>query len=348
MKKNISLIFTAVMLLFVLTLSGCDTIMNTLQEHVARQDTTAPTSSILDDLISNKHHVTFVFNNGNFSKSVLVENGKTVSTPADPQKTNYLFCGWYTDNTFTTKYDFSKPVTKNLTLYAKYEIDAITLTNTISTDTIKGIVKIYNKSYNTFLGFETSSTTSQGSGFCFKIQNGCYYILTNCHVAKKNADYDKQEFTIEDYQGHTYKGYLYKNPNKTVTAISASYDLACLYFKPESTNVKTLPCASSNPSIGTDIISVGAPKNQSNSITYGEIAGYGTVTLNDTSTSMSNVTFDVIGHTAYANNGSSGGPVLNADLQVVGVNYAVSKSSNATFAIPVEKVYEFLSQYVYN
>ena len=347
MKRSLSFMLVVAMLLATLSLSGCDAVLDYLNSEIPTESTDS-TSPIFDIINKKNYQVTFVSNNGTPNRSVLIEKWKTVATPADPEKANYLFQGWYTESSLINRYDFSQPVTKNLVLYAKYEIDAITLTNTISTDIIKGIVKIYNKSYNTFLGFETSSTTGQGSGFCFKIQNGCYYILTNCHVAKKDPSYDKQKFTIEDYQGKTYEGYLYKNPNKAASAIAASYDLACLYFKPSSTNVKELTFASINPHTGDDLISIGAPKGQSNSITYGKIAGYGKITLSDTDTSSSNVTFDVIGHNAYGNNGSSGGPILNADLKVIGVNYAGNSSNNFVCAIPVEKVYEFLSQYVYN
>lgn len=297
--------------------------------------------------VAQKYLVTFIYNNGMPSSKVTVKDGETVSTPNDPKKTNYIFSGWYTESSYIYKYDFSKPITKNLTLYAKYEIDAVTLTNKISTDVIKGVVKIYNKSYNTFLGIETSSSTSQGTGFCFQVQNGYYYVLTNCHVAKKDSSYDKQKFTIEDYQGKTYEGYLYKNPNKSVAAIAASYDLACLYFKPSSTNVKKLSIVSNNLVYKDDVISLGAPKAQSNSITYGYIYDYRKVTLSDTPTSLSNVTFEVVYHNAYINKGSSGGPLLDANLNVIGVNYA-GNSSGAGYAIPAAKVKEFLRYYVYN
>jgi uncharacterized repeat protein (TIGR02543 family) len=169
-----------------------------------------------------KHSVTFVYGNGNPNHSVQIENGKPVSTPEYPEKENYLFRGWYTDSALESKYGFSKAITQNLTLYAKYEIDAISLTNQITTDTIKGVVKVYNKNYNSFFNFETASFTSQGSGFCFHIQDGHYYILTNCHVTIKKDGYDKQKFTIEDYQGKTYDGYLLKSENKTMNAIPLS------------------------------------------------------------------------------------------------------------------------------
>ena len=338
MRKLLSLTLIALMLLSALTISGCD-----ISSLVP--DSVTPTVPFFD---SQTHSVTFVYNNGETDHRVPIENGKTVATPEDPEKENYLFRGWYTDSAFESKYDFSKAVTRNLTLYAKYEIDATSLTNQISTDTIKGVVKIYNKSYNSFFGFESTSTTSQGSGFCFHIQDGYYYILTNCHVAVKENGYDNQKFTIEDYQGKTYEGYLFRSANKTMNAIAAEYDLACLYFKPNTaTNIKSLSIVEQDPTVGNDVISIGAPNGQSNSITYGQITGYGTATLTDTPVTSSNVTFPVIGHNAYINNGSSGGPLLDANLNVIGVNYAGATTADYGLAIPAEKVNEFLRSYVY-
>ena len=71
---------------------------------------------------------------------------------------------------------------------------------------------------------------------------------------KKISGYDNQKYTIEDYQGHTYQGYLYHNPYSFVDAIAAKYDLACLWFKPSSTNVKKLPLATENPKQNDDIV----------------------------------------------------------------------------------------------
>ncbi len=292
--------------------------------------------------------VILVYNNGKSNSTVTVEKGKTIPTPSDPQKNNYIFSGWYTNSSLSVKYDFSQAVNSNLTLYAGYQLDALKITNEISTDTMKGVVKIYNKSYDTIIGITTSSSTSQGSGFCFHIQDGYYYVLTNCHVARKKSGYDKQKFTIEDYQGNTYEGYLYKNPNKTVSAIAASYDLACLYFKSSSTNVKKLSFVSDNPLVSSDLILLGAPSGQSNYINYGKVCSYSKVTLNDTPTSESNVQFDVIKHSAVREGGASGGPVLDANLNVIGVHYAGQKNGIYGYAIPVKKVREFLTDYVYN
>ena len=48
-----------------------------------------------------------------------VENGKTVTAPADPVKDGYKFLGWYTDG--GTKFDFTTPITGDINLTARYE-----------------------------------------------------------------------------------------------------------------------------------------------------------------------------------------------------------------------------------
>lgn len=51
-------------------------------------------------------------------------DGKLVK-PADPTRDGYTFGGWYTDEACTQVYDFSTPVTADLTLYAKWTKNAV-------------------------------------------------------------------------------------------------------------------------------------------------------------------------------------------------------------------------------
>ncbi len=294
-----------------------------------------------------KNTVTFVYNNGTENSSKIVENGQSVAQPLHPKKENYIFAGWYRDKDFTQSYDFDTPVTTNLTLYAKFDLDIIKLTNTLTTDTMKGIVKVYNKNYNTFLGVETSSYTLYGSGVCFLKNNGYFYVLTNCHVAQKQKGYDKQKLTIEDYQGNVYEASLYRNANIDKKAIDATYELAVLCFKPASNSkIKTISLAKENPKVNDFVIALGSPEGQQNAITYGKINAYRKITLKDTPTYLSNVTFDVIDHDASVLGGSSGGPLLNENLKIIGINYA-SNGDTHHCAIPLEKVVEFLNKYFY-
>ena len=58
------------------------------------------------------------------TKFVATADGKLVK-PADPTRDGYTFGGWYTDEACTQAYDFSAPVTADLTLYAKWTKNAV-------------------------------------------------------------------------------------------------------------------------------------------------------------------------------------------------------------------------------
>ena len=58
------------------------------------------------------------------TKFVATADGKLVK-PADPTRDGYTFGGWYTDEACTQAYDFSTPVTADLTLYAKWTKNAV-------------------------------------------------------------------------------------------------------------------------------------------------------------------------------------------------------------------------------
>ena len=57
-----------------------------------------------------------------------------VTKPEDPTKTGYTFVGWYTDEACTNAYDFSQPLTKDMTLHAKWTIN----THTVTFDSLEG------------------------------------------------------------------------------------------------------------------------------------------------------------------------------------------------------------------
>ena len=65
--------------------------------------------------------VDFDSNGGSRVSSQKVEEGDRVSRPSNPTRDCYDFVGWYTNASLTKKYDFSTPVTSDMTLYAKWE-----------------------------------------------------------------------------------------------------------------------------------------------------------------------------------------------------------------------------------
>ena len=69
-----------------------------------------------------EHTVTFDSNGGSTVASQTVANGEVATEPGTPRKDGYIFEGWYTDVELTTAYDFATPVTKDIILYAKWEV----------------------------------------------------------------------------------------------------------------------------------------------------------------------------------------------------------------------------------
>ncbi len=294
-----------------------------------------------DDEIS----ITLQCNNGTILEIADVEYGKPIKTPDDPRMENYIFIGWYKDSALTQKYDFSESVTRSFTLYAAYELDAASLTNTIGRAQMRSMLKIENRSYNSFLGIETGYELSQGSGVCIYSLNGFHYVLTNCHVVRTGDGFDKQKLTVEDYQGNTYTGYLYEG------ALSAEYDLAIIYFMTTETNVTPITLAKSDVERGEDVVLVGAPKGQQNYISFGKVDSYQKLTLEDADVNESNVKFDVICSNVVSDGGASGGALLNTSLELVGVNYAGTTTDpdspqKRSYAIPVSRVREFVGGYI--
>ena len=66
--------------------------------------------------------VTFESNGGGPVATQTINSGFTVSRPANPTRSGYYFIDWYGDITLNTPYDFTAPVTRSITLYAKWSI----------------------------------------------------------------------------------------------------------------------------------------------------------------------------------------------------------------------------------
>ena len=68
--------------------------------------------------------VTFETNGGSYIEPAIVHNGTALEEPVTPSRNGYYFVGWYKDDLYAVKYNFSNTVSKNFTLYAKWlEID---------------------------------------------------------------------------------------------------------------------------------------------------------------------------------------------------------------------------------
>ena len=78
-----------------------------------------------------KYTVKFVSDHGSFADQT-IEYGKLIETDklTIPKVEGYTFDDWYTDNTYSTKFDFTQPIKSNTTVYAKWEKNAPVLPDT--------------------------------------------------------------------------------------------------------------------------------------------------------------------------------------------------------------------------
>ncbi len=219
------------------------------------------------------------------------------------------------------------------------KIDYVSIINDVTLTTMKSNVKIIKQcDGSSFLGSGGIIKRTANTGFFERKYT--YYCITNNHVVAGSL---LSEITVYDYQGTESKASILCN--------SADYDLALLEFQSDA-ELLAVKLSSDNPAVGDEVISIGQPQSQLNAITMGKVLEISKAA--DSYNPNSKVAFDVIVHDAYINNGSSGGMLVNLDLELVGVNYAGLENSetgeylNEYCAVPVLKLKEFLTNNNFN
>ena len=163
------------------------------------------------------------------------------------------------------------------------------------------------------------------------------YILTNKHVIEGASTIS---VILDD--GTTYK-------DVEVAAVDALNDIAFLKIK----DVSDLPAATLGDSktitVGQQVIAIGNALGQyQNTVTSGIVSGTGrSVTATDSTGTLSEQLSDMIQTDAAINSGNSGGPLVNAAGEVIGINTATGSGvENIGFAIPISAVKGMLKQLI--
>lgn len=73
---------------------------------------------------ANDYEVSFVTEHGDPPTSQNVTYNGTAKDPGTLTAEGYTFVGWYTDDTYSTEFDFTQPIKRNTTVYAKWEKNA--------------------------------------------------------------------------------------------------------------------------------------------------------------------------------------------------------------------------------
>ncbi len=166
---------------------------------------------------------------------------------------------------------------------------------------------------------------SSGSGF-FITATG--EILTNFHVVE---DADQIEIELDDDTQYTAE----------VVGRDPATDIALLRVIEPDRDFPYLPLGDAERlRVGEWVMAVGNPLNMDHTVTVGVVSAKGRVLgLSDTSFE------DFIQTDAAINFGNSGGPLVNLNGEVVGINTAINaRGQNLGFAVPVNTAKRILPQ----
>ncbi len=199
-----------------------------------------------------------------------------------------------------------------------------------------GVVSIVTESRSTGFFGQSSTQTSAGTGMIVT-QDG--YVLTNKHV----VDGANSIKVVLD-SGETYD-------KVSLIGTDPLNDVAYLKIK----DVSGLPTVtlgdSKTISAGQQVIAIGNALGQyQNTITQGIVSGTGrSVTAYSSDYSSSENLTDMIQTDAAINAGNSGGPLVNAAGEVIGINTATSSEADGIgFAIPISSVKGMLKNIIEN
>lgn len=190
-------------------------------------------------------------------------------------------------------------------------------------------------SLNGFLGYMYGGSQTQESAGTGVVLTSGGLILTNRHVVP--AGTTSVSVTLSD-------GTVLDNV-KVVGRTSASDSLDIAFLQVEDAKGHALKPAtvgdSSKVQVGDSVVAIGNALGQfQNTVTSGIISGYGRSVQASDSTGASSENLDDMFQTdAAINEGNSGGPLVNLNGEVIGINTAIASNSQSVgFAIPVNDV----------
>lgn len=100
---------------------------------------------------TNSYTLTYDSNEGSAVISEEVSYNSTATVPPNPIKTGYAFDGWFTDEDLTTAFVFTTAITQNMTLYAKWLADSLTVDfNSNGGTAVSGQTVSYNSAVAAF------------------------------------------------------------------------------------------------------------------------------------------------------------------------------------------------------
>ena len=213
----------------------------------------------------------------------------------------------------------------------------VTVQNTqpVAIGTPLSVNSIYKRAYRGVVEIVVRSTGSsaEGSGFVYDSSG---HIVTNQHVVNGG-----ESISVKFWNGKTYSAKLVGSDNST--------DLAVIKVNAPASQLFPISLGSSSKAaVGDPVVAIGSPFGLEETVTAGIVSA-----LHRSIDSQSQFSIpDSIQTDAAINHGNSGGPLLNAQGQVIGVNAQIRSDSGDNagvgFAIPSDTVRSIASQLVAN
>ena len=169
---------------------------------------------------------------------------------------------------------------------------------------------------------------STGSGFVYKIDDKYGYILTNHHVIEGASKITLIRSDDEEIEGN-------------VLGSDEYLDLAVVRINKDDVIDKTVISTSEESKIGDTVFTIGSPLGYEyrGTVTDGILSGKDRMVSVSISGNTSDYVMKVLQTNAAVNPGNSGGPLLNAKGEVIGIislKLVQTEVENMGFAIPIE------------
>jgi putative serine protease PepD len=205
--------------------------------------------------------------------------------------------------------------------------------------------QIYRRAYRgvveiTVTEAATSSAFGGGSGGVQQAQGSGWVYDTNGHIVTNDHVVDgSTSIKVRFWDGKTYSA--------NVVGVDKSTDLAVIKVNAPSSELYPLAVGNSSAlQVGDGVVAIGSPFGLEETVTSGIVSA-----LHRAIQGMTNFTInDSIQTDAAINHGNSGGPLLNTQGQVVGVNAQIKSDSGGNegvgFSIPSDTVKTVASQLI--
>jgi putative serine protease PepD len=238
---------------------------------------------------------------------------------------------------FATLHDGTKTVVKQVTVHEAQPVassSAPLSVNQIYRKAYRGVVEITVKSNSgqqTPLGGGSGQTEAEGSGWVYDSDG---HIVTNEHVVDGATS-----ISVQFWNGKTYTAHLV-GADKTT-------DLAVIKVDAPSSQLYPLSVGdSTDVQVGDGVVAIGSPFGLEETVTSGIVSA-----LHRSISSQSDFTIsNAIQTDAAINHGNSGGPLLDSEGRVVGVNSQIKSESGDNagvgFAIPSATVSQVAPQLI--